>query len=101
METMHVISEKACRMFWQKHTGAKEPLRAWLKATEQAKWQHLSAVRRTFNSADVVGFYTVFNIKGNDYRLVTAIHYNRQKVYIRHVFTHPEYDRWSKALQGS
>ena len=86
-------------MFWEKHTDAKEPLRAWLKAAEKAKWKHLADVRTTFNSADVVGIYTVFNIKGNDYRLVTAIHYNRQKVYIRLVFTHPEYDRWAKALQ--
>jgi len=44
----------------------------------------------------VAGIYTIFNIKGNAYRLVAAIHYNRQKVYIRHVFTHAEYDRWNK-----
>jgi mRNA interferase HigB len=93
---MHVISEKALRQFWQKHSDAQEPLKAWLKVTEQAEWRNLADVRRVFPSADVVDVYTVFNIKGNRYRLITAIHYNRQKVYIRHMFTHAEYDRWSR-----
>ena len=93
---VHVISEKALREFWQKHADAKDPLRSWLTAAKRAKWRNLSEVRQTFNSADVAGIYTIFNIKGNAYRLITAIHYNRQKVYIRHVFTHAEYDRWNK-----
>lgn len=85
---MHVISEKALRLFWKKHPDAEEPLRAWLKITEKSEWKNLADVRLTFNSADVVGHLTVFNIKGN-----TAIHYNRQKVFVRHVLTHAEYDR--------
>jgi mRNA interferase HigB len=94
---MHVISEKALRLFWMKHEDAELPLRAWLKITEKAQWRNLADVRRVFNSADVVdGIYTVFNIKGNTYRLVTAIHYNRRMVFIRHVFTHAEYDRWNE-----
>ena len=93
---VHVISEKALREFWQQHADAKEPLKSWLTVTRRAKWQNLTDVRQTFNSADVVGIYTIFKIKGNTYRLITAIHYNRQKVYIRHVFTHAEYDRWNK-----
>ena len=92
---MHVISEKALRLFWKKHADAEQPLRAWLKITEKAEWKNFAEVRRTFNSADVVGIYTVFDIKGNSYRLITAIHYNRKKVFIRYVFTHGEYDRWS------
>ncbi len=93
---MHVISEKALREFWGKHADAKDPLKSWLTAAKRAKWQNLSEVRQTFDSADVAGVYTIFNIRGNTYRLVTAIHYNRQKVYIRHVFTHAEYDGWNK-----
>jgi mRNA interferase HigB len=91
---MHVISEKALRLFWEKHRDAEAPLRSWLKAVERAEWKHFSDVRRTFNSADVVGTYTVFDIKGNTHRLIAAIHYNRGKVFIRHVFTHAEYDKW-------
>ena len=93
---MHVISEKALREFLEKHADARAPLQAWLKIAEKATWANFPEVRKTFNSADVVGHFTIFNIKGNDYRLVTAIHYNRKKVYIRHVFTHAEYDRWNK-----
>jgi mRNA interferase HigB len=69
------------------------PLRSWLKITEQSKWKNLTEVRQTFNGADAVGRFTVFDIKGNAYRLITAVHYNRQKVFIRHVLTHAEYDR--------
>ena len=52
----------------------------------------LADVRRTFPSADRVGRFTVFNIGGNKARLIVAIHYNRKKIYIRHVLTHAEYD---------
>ena len=50
-------------------------------------------------SADYVPPYTIFDVGGNKYRIVTAIHYNRRKVYIRHVLTHAEYDRWSVAYR--
>ena len=83
-------------MFWLKHRDAETPLRAWLKVAEQAEWRNFADVRRSFNSVDVKGVFTIFDIKGNAYRLIAAIHYNRQKVYIRHVFTHAEYDRWNK-----
>ena len=58
-----------------------------------------AAVRATFNSADKVGDFTVFNVGGEGYRVVAAIHFNRQKLYIRHVFTHAEYERWSDRLR--
>ena len=93
---MHVISQKALRLFWEEHRDEMDPMKAWLKIAEKAKWRHLGDVRKNFNSADVVGVYTVFDIKGNAYRIITAIHYNRQRVHIREVFTHAEYDRWSK-----
>ena len=93
---MHVIAEKPLRLFWKKHPDADLPLRTWLKITEKAAWKNFTDVRQVFASADGVGVYTVFNIKGNTYRLVTAIHYNWQKVFIREVFIHAEYDRWSR-----
>jgi mRNA interferase HigB len=56
------------------------------------------ALRQVFPSADLVGEFIIFNISGNKYRLITSIHFNRNKVYIRHVLTHPEYDKgsWKK-----
>lgn len=96
IQPCNVISEKALREFWQKHSDAPRISAIMAQAAKRAKWQNLAEVRQTSNSADVTGIDTIFNIKGNAYRLITAIHYNRQKVYIRHVFTHAEYDRWNK-----
>jgi len=63
-----------------------------------ARWTSLADVRRFYPAADVVGQYTVFNIKGNDYRVVTYINYRSQTVYVRHVLTHAEYSkgRWKR-----
>ncbi|TGN19095.1 type II toxin-antitoxin system HigB family toxin [Leptospira idonii] len=55
-------------------------------------------LRKVFNSVDQVGKFTVFNISGNHFRLIAAIHFNRKKVFIRHILTHSEYDKgkWKK-----
>jgi len=90
---MHVISPKKLREFWAVHLDAETPLRAWLSVAKAADWGSFADLRRVFPSADQVGRLTVFNIGGNKYRLIAVIHFNRGKVYIRHVLTHPEYDR--------
>jgi mRNA interferase HigB len=97
---MHVISRKALVDFWRFHPPARGPMTAWFKVVEGAVFANFAAVRGAFNSADKVGPYTVFNVGGAGYRIVTAIHYNRQKLYIRHVFTHSEYDRWTARVRG-
>lgn len=96
---MHVISRKALADFWQVHPPAQGPMTAWFKVVEGTAFTNFAAVRSTFNSADKVGPYTVFNVGGEGYRVVAAIHYNRKKLYIRHVFTHVEYERWSAKLR--
>ncbi|MFL5245467.1 MAG: type II toxin-antitoxin system HigB family toxin [Gemmataceae bacterium] len=96
---MHVISKKALRQFWKLHPDAEQPLRRWFKIVLAADWRSFAEVRAVYASADQVGQFTVFNIGGNKYRLIAAIHYNRGKVYIRHVLTHEEYDcdEWKEA----
>jgi mRNA interferase HigB len=89
---MHVISKKKLREFWEKHPKAKSSLEAWHQVAEHAEWQSFPDVRKTFNSADAVGRFVVFDIGGNKYRLIAVIHYNRGKVFVRHVLTHAEYD---------
>ena len=89
----HVISAKKLRVFWTDHPDAEPPLRSWLRVVEQADWQNFAEVRATFAHADTVGRCVVFNIGGNKYRLIAAIHYNRSKVFVRHVLTHAEYDK--------
>jgi mRNA interferase HigB len=89
---MRVISRKKLREFWELYLKARTPLDAWYQVAKRAKWENFAEVRQTFNSADVVGRFVVFNIGGNKYRLIAVIHYNRGKVFIRHVLTHTEYD---------
>jgi mRNA interferase HigB len=95
---MHIISKTVLRKFWEKHPNAEKALISWHKLTEHSQWKHLDDVRKTFPHADLVGNLTVFNIGGNTYRLITRIDYLRQKVYMRAVLTHAEYDKgnWKK-----
>ena len=72
---------------------AVEPLAIWYAIMSKTEFASLAGLKRTYGSVDKVGKYTVFDIGGNKFRLVAAIHYNRKKVYIRHVLTHAEYDR--------
>ena len=96
---MHVISRKALAEFWRVHRPAQGPMTAWFKIVKTQYFSNFAAVRQTFNSADQVSGFTVFNTGGEGYRVVAAIHFNRRKLYIRHVFTHAEYDRWSDKLR--
>jgi mRNA interferase HigB len=90
---VHVISKTKLVEFWQVHADAKEALSAWHRVATRATWTNLEDVRQTYSTAEAVDRWTVFNVRGNHYRLITVIHYNRQKLYIRHVLTHAEYDR--------
>jgi len=97
---MHVISESRLKEFWEKYPDAKTSLRSWYKLTTIAQWSNLAEVKAVFSSADIVGNFTVFNIRGNNYRLITFIdyEYRPKKKFIRSVLTHEEYDedKWKK-----
>ncbi|MEH1949876.1 MAG: type II toxin-antitoxin system HigB family toxin [Nostoc sp.] len=97
---MHIISRARLVEFWEKHSNAQTSLRLWYKLTSVAEWQNLVELRQTFPSADQVGNFTVFNISGNNYRLITLVDYKCQKVFIRHILTHAEYDKdeWKNDL---
>jgi mRNA interferase HigB len=89
---MHVISRKKLKEAATRHSDLEGPLDAWFRIAKKASWKNLVDVRKTFSSADAVGKWTVFNIKGNQYRLIAEINYTG-RVYIRHVLSHAEYDR--------
>lgn len=76
---MHIISRARLSEFWEKHSNAQTSLRLWYKLTSVAEWQNLVELRQTFPSADQVGNFTVFNISGNNYRLITLVDYKFQK----------------------
>lgn len=95
---MHVITRSRLAAFWEKHPEAKTSLLLWYKRSLAANWKTLIDVRESFPTADPVSNLTVFNIGGNKYRLIVFIDYTYQKIFIRHVLTHSEYDknRWKE-----
>jgi len=93
---MHIISIKMLREFWQIHPEAENVLKVWHSVVEHAEFKDFNQVREMFNSADYVPPYTIFDIGGNNYRLIVIIEYRFKKVFVRHVMTHREYDDWSK-----
>ena len=89
---MHVITRKRLNEFADKHPDASSSLAHWYRLMKRGTFHSFAELRTEFPHADRVGKLTVFNIGGNKARLIAAIHYNRQKIYIRAVLTHREYD---------
>jgi mRNA interferase HigB len=82
------------REFWQKHPQAELPLRAWHAEASRAEWTTPADIKKAYRNASFLARNrVVFNIKGNDYRLIAAAHYDRGIMFIRFVGTHAEYDR--------
>jgi mRNA interferase HigB len=75
------------------HAEASASLDAWYRIARKAAWKSLADVRITWSSADIFGECTIFNIKGNKYRLIAWINYRTKKIFIRHVLTHAEYTK--------
>ena len=77
---------------------ARSELKTWFRAAQAAAWRSLGDVRDDFPSADQVGSALVFNIRHNRYRLITFVVYRKQKLYVKALLTHKEYDRedWKK-----
>jgi mRNA interferase HigB len=90
---MHVISRKALTVFWKKYPDSKIPLLRWFKIMSQTTFNNLNELRLAFPNADKVDDLIVFNIAGNKYRLIASVHFNRNKVYVRQVLTHKDYDK--------
>jgi len=91
---MRVISRKTLSVFWQKHASAKGPLQAWFAEAKAATWSSTMDIKRAYRSASFrPNNRVVFNIKGNDYRLVVKVNFPAKTVYIRFVGTHAEYDQ--------
>ena len=95
---MHVISRKKLLEAAERHRDLAGPLDAWYRIAKRAEWRSLTDVRRVFPTADMVGRFTVFNIKGNAYRLIVEINYRTQKIFLRHVLTHAEYSKGNWAI---
>jgi mRNA interferase HigB len=90
---MHVISYRKLRDFYEQHADCRDALDNWYKVALKADWSNLIEVQAVLPKAEAVSNFTVFNIKGNKYRLITSIDYEKQLIYIKYVLTHAEYDK--------
>jgi mRNA interferase HigB len=95
---MRIIKRTTLAGYWRRHPDAETPLRQWLAVARAANWTSIRDVRQTFPHADGLtvrsgNTVTIFNIGGNDYRLVVSIKYRWGVVYIREFLTHAEYDK--------
>jgi mRNA interferase HigB len=91
---MHVIAKRTLKEFWEKHVDARGALEAWLAHVERAEWVSRADVKRDYRDADILpDSRVVFNIKGNQYRLVVKIRYASGVVFIRFIGAHQAYDK--------
>ena len=90
---MRVNSRRKLDEYGTKHADAQGALEAWYITVSASRWQTFMDVRHTYATASSVGRCVVFNIRGNNYRLITEIDYSRQTVRVKEFFTHAEYDR--------
>jgi mRNA interferase HigB len=81
------------RDFCLTHADACDALYDWYRVASKAKWQNLIDVQSVYKSAESVGNFTVFNIRGNNYRLIVDIIYASHRIYIKYILTHAEYDQ--------
>ena len=102
---MRVIKPSRIRQYQDAYPKAAAALGRWLELIEMHDWDNIQQLRKVFPTADGVTvrsgrIVTVFNIAGNDYRLITAIHYNARIVYTMQFLTHAEYDKgkWKDTL---
>ena len=91
---MRIIAVSYLRPFWESNPAAEQPLKSWVDEVKKANWSQPSDIKAQYRSASILkNRRVVFNIKGNDYRLIVAIAYRMQWVYVKFVGTHAQYDR--------
>ena len=90
---MKLISNRALREFAALHPDADRPLQDFRRLIERGTYSSFAQLRTTFASVDKVGEFHVFNIGGNKYRLIAWIHFGRQRLFVKSVLTHGDYDK--------
>lgn len=91
---MRIIAKSTLREFWEKHKDAEIPLKTWYKIVEKQSWKNIHDIKHVFGSVSIIANNrVVFNIKGNNYRLIAYIVFKVQKVFIRFIGTHKQYDK--------
>jgi mRNA interferase HigB len=95
---MELIDYELVEKFAKKHARARSSLTLWRDATLKATWKNFDDVKKTFRATDIYGDCVIFDIGGNNYRLIAKIEYGDEQVSINEVMTHAEYDKgkWKK-----
>ena len=91
---VRIISKKTLREFWLIHSDCEDSLKAWHKEAEESNWKTPHEIKKDYPSASILqDNRVVFNIKGNNYRLIVKINYDFAIVWIRFIGTHAQYDK--------
>lgn len=91
---MRVIAISTLRAFWNKHSDAQTPLMAWYALASRSQWRSPSDIKEAYRNASfTANNRVVFNIKGNDYRLVVLVRYDKGLLFVKFVGTHAQYDK--------
>lgn len=91
---MRIIALSTLRAFWEKHPDAEMPLRDWHAEASRSDWRTPADIKAAYRNASfTANNRVVFNIKGNDYRLVVAVHYDRGQMFVRFIGNHRQYDK--------
>lgn len=94
IKTMRIIARSTLREYWQKHPDTEQPLKAWFDDASRANWQSPSDIKGVYANASIIANNrVVFNIKGNNYRLIIHIRYEIGIIFICFIGTHKEYDK--------
>lgn len=90
---MHIVAVKFLRAFWERNPDAEQSLKSWVNEARRANWLQPAQIKEQYRSASILkNRRAVFNIKGNDYRLVVSVAYRHQALYVKFIGTHKEYD---------
>ena len=89
-----IIAKRTLKEFWEIHSNAEQYLKTWYETAKQADWKNPQDIKKTYANASIIaGNRAIFNIKGNDYRLIVKFNYQRQWAFIRFIGTHADYDK--------
>ena len=91
---LRIIAKRTLREHWEEHPDCEQHLKTWYETAKKANWQNSNDIKKTYKNASVVGNNrVVFNIKGNDYRLIVKFNFKRGWAFIRFIGTHKDYDK--------
>lgn len=91
---VRVIAKRTLRDFWEKHADCEQQLKSWYRETEKSEWKNINDLKNEYPSASILkDNRIVYNIKGNNYRLIVKFNFEYRICWIRFIGTHKEYDK--------